>query len=97
MNSVFITGRLGGDPEVRATADGTKIANFSVADDAGYGKNKKTLWHKIVAFGNQAGPIETYLRKGDKVAISGHLNYRTYDKEPKRRQTATPERNSLSK
>jgi single-strand DNA-binding protein len=80
-NSVNLIGRLGGDPEVRSTDSGKKVANFSLATDDGWGTNKKTSWHKIVCWGDQCGPIETYLKKGSLVGLHGRIEYRSYDKD----------------
>jgi single-strand DNA-binding protein len=81
MNYAILTGRLGQDPQVRSTASGKKVANFTLATDDGFGANKKTSWHKIVCFGEQCGPIETYLKKGSLVAIRGRIDYREYEKD----------------
>ena len=46
-------------------------------------KNKKTLtdWHNIVAWGGLANTMEQFLKKGDKVGISGRLVTRSYETE----------------
>ena len=83
LNRVTIIGNLGRDPEVRTTQAGDKVANLSVAvterwkDKAG-AKQERTEWLKCVAFGNLAGIIEQYLRKGSKVYLEGSLQTRKW-------------------
>ena len=40
VNKVILLGRLGGDPEIRVSQEGTKIARFSVAA-ANLGKTRQ--------------------------------------------------------
>ena len=56
LNKVMLIGRLGRDPDERATANGTRVSNFSVATDTFRGNNvdKTTEWHRIVVFGKIA-------------------------------------------
>lgn len=84
VNKVILIGRLGKDPEVRHTQDGTTIVNMNVATSENW-KNKatgekkqKTEWHRIVMFGKLAELAEQYLRKGDQVYIEGSLQTRKW-------------------
>lgn len=87
LNKAMVIGRLGKDPEVRATQGGTKVANFSVATSKKW-KDKKgdaheeTQWHRIIAWGKLAEICEKYLKKGKQVYIEGELQTREWkDKE----------------
>lgn len=80
VNAVTIVGRLGRDPEARATSSGHTVSNMSVATDDGFGDNARTNWHRVVAFGKQAEFANTYLKKGDLVAIQGRIDYSSYEK-----------------
>jgi single-strand DNA-binding protein len=78
LNQVNLIGRLGADPEVRYTADGTMIANFRIATDQTFKdkageRQQKTEWHRIVVFGKLAEICSNYLNKGRLVYISGRL------------------------
>ena len=82
VNKVIIIGNLGNDPEVRYSANGSAIANISVATSESWtdknsgDKQEKTEWHRIVMF-NRLGEIAgEYLRKGSKVYIEGKLQTR---------------------
>ena len=69
LNKVLLIGRLGRDPEMRYTASGQPVANFSIATDETYTskdgqKVEKTEWHRIVVWGKQAKFCENYLPGG---------------------------------
>ncbi|WP_108125948.1 single-stranded DNA-binding protein [Saccharospirillum mangrovi] len=84
VNKVIILGRLGQDPDVRATASGTQVVNLNVAtnefgpqDDQG-NRQEQTEWHRIVIFGRMAETAANYLHKGSLVYIEGRLQTRKW-------------------
>ena len=86
VNKVFILGRLGKDPEIRHTSDGTPVANMAVATSSfsGKGSDRKehTEWHKIVAFNQAAEVVQNYVKKGSQIHIEGSIRTTKYqDKE----------------
>jgi len=94
INKVILIGRLGRDPEVRYTPDGTAIANFSIATseewkDKGTGEKKeRTEWHRIVAFRRLGEICGEYLSKGRQIYIEGRLQTRDWqDKDGNKRYT----------
>jgi single-strand DNA-binding protein len=84
VNKVIIVGNLGRDPEVRYTASGQPVANFSVATserwtDKNTGQpQEKTEWHRIVVWGKQAANCGQYLKKGRSVYVEGRLQTREW-------------------
>ncbi|WP_432785053.1 Single-stranded DNA-binding protein [Oligella sp. MSHR50489EDL] len=83
VNKVILVGRLGGDPEVRASQSGVSVANISlatnhVAYDRDGNKNESTEWHRVVFFGRQAEVCEQYLRKGSQIYVEGRLQTEKY-------------------
>jgi single-strand DNA-binding protein len=94
VNKVTLIGRLGSDPEVRYTPDGTMVVNFSMATDENY-KNKqgekvsKTEWHHIVTFGKLAEICGKYLLKGKLIFIEGKLQTSTWDDKDGKKQSKT--------
>jgi len=84
INKVILVGNLGQDPEIRYTADGRAIANFSIAtsetwNDRNTGeKREKTEWHRVVVFGKLAEICGEYLSKGRQVYIEGKLQTRKW-------------------
>ena len=84
MNNVTIIGRLTKDPEVRYTADQMAVATFAVAIDRGKDKNgndRGTDYPRVIVFGRQAENCERFLTKGRQVAIQGHIQTGSYEKD----------------
>jgi single-strand DNA-binding protein len=78
VNKAIILGFVGNEPEIKTTQDGKEIANFSVATTESWKgkdgeKKDKTEWHRITAFGNLAGIVKNYVKKGSKVYVEGSL------------------------
>ncbi len=83
LNKVMLIGRLGSDPEIRYTADGTPVANFSLATDSpvkrGDQWESETEWHRIVAWRRLAEICSEYLSKGRLVYVEGRLRTRQWE------------------
>jgi single-strand DNA-binding protein len=76
-----VPGRLGADPELRATARGTSVANFRVAVD-GYDREKKektTTWVRVTMWGDRGEQLAKLLSKGDAVCFMGTGELKSYD------------------
>jgi single-strand DNA-binding protein len=93
VNKVILIGRLGADPEMRRTADGTPVATFRIATTESW-KNKdgskaeQTEWHRIVAWRKLGEIAGEYLRKGKLVYVEGRIQSREYeDREGIKRKT----------
>lgn len=94
INKVILIGRLGQDPEVRYTPDGTAVANFSIAtsdewkDKNSGEKRERTEWHRIVAWRKLGEICGEYLSKGRQVYIEGRIQTRSWeDKDGNKRYT----------
>ena len=97
LNKATLIGNVGSDPEVRSTANGGRVATFSLAtsnvwNDQSGNKQEKTEWHRCVAWnqGRQtlADVVERYVKKGEKVYVEGEIQYRQWqDKEGQTRYT----------
>lgn len=95
MNSVSLMGRLTRDPEVRYTAN-TQMANarFVVAVNRKLSKEKRQEaenngyptadFISCVAWGKTAENIATYFKKGQRIAVSGHIQTGSYEKDGQR-------------
>src|SRR6266581_181302 len=87
LNKIMLIGRLGKDPELNVTSDGTPVTKFTLAVNrntkTSTGERKEeTEWFNIVAWRQLAETCERYLHKGSKVYIEGRLAQRKYtDKE----------------
>ncbi|MFM2589427.1 single-stranded DNA-binding protein [Vibrio sp. TBV020] len=84
VNKVIIMGNLGQDPEVKYTANGSAVANITIATsetwrDKNNGEQReKTEWHRVVLFGKTAEIAGEYLRKGSQVYVEGQLQTRKW-------------------
>lgn len=84
VNKAIIVGNLGKDPEVRYTASGEAICNFTVAtsenwkDKATGEKKELTEWHRISFFGKLAEVCGQYLKKGSQVYVEGSIRTRKW-------------------
>src|ERR1700692_2483552 len=84
VNKVILLGNVGKDPEIRATANGMTVANFSIAttdrikgQDGQY--TDKTEWHNLVAFQRTAEIVRDYVKKGNKLYVEGRLQTSSWD------------------
>lgn len=83
VNKVILVGRLGADPELRATQAGLSIANLRLATD----ERKKdkdgnwvnaTEWHRVSVFGKQAENVGRFCKKGKQIYVEGRIQTRKY-------------------
>ena len=84
MNSVVLIGRLTRDPEVRYTESQLAVARFSIAINRVPGRDsldRSVDFPNIVVFGKQAENCERFLTKGRQVAIQGHIQTGSYEKD----------------
>ena len=84
VNKVFLIGNLGRDPEVRSTASGTSVANFSIATsrrwrDRDGNRQEETEWHYVVCWGRQAEVAGQYLTRGRQVFVEGRLKTSSWE------------------
>ncbi len=94
VNKAILLGRLGADPEIRYTSNGTAVANFRIATSEKWTnpngeKEERTEWHRIVAFGKLGEICGEYLAKGKQVYIEGRLQTRTWEDRDKNQRTTT--------
>jgi len=93
VNKAILIGRLGKDPEVRYTPDGTMVTTFRLATDEQWKdkngeKVQRTEWHQIVTYRKLAEICGNYLVKGKLVFIEGRIQTRSWeDKEGVKRYT----------
>jgi single-strand DNA-binding protein len=93
-NNVQIIGKLGMNPEVKATTTGKKVARFSLAhvtysNSAEGQRSSNVHWFNMVAWEKQADVVEQYLQKGRKVGVSGRLMQRSWTDKLGQKRTNT--------
>jgi single-strand DNA-binding protein len=84
LNKIQFIGRLGADPEVRYTPDGTQVTSFRVASD--YNRKDasgqsiiETEWLPCVTWGKLADICGQYLAKGRLVYVEGRIKTRFWE------------------
>lgn len=86
MNHITIIGNLTKAPELRSTQDGTPVCGFTVAVNRQKTKNNPDPGADFFNVNAWRGLGETcakYLEKGRKVAVSGRISLRTWEKDGK--------------
>ena len=81
MNNICITGHLGQAPEMKYTPNGKAVTKLSVANNTGYGDNKKTTWFNVECWNQTAEFVNQYGSKGRLVAVSGEMVCDEYTKD----------------
>ena len=86
MNKVILVGNLGQDPELKFANSGNGILQIRMAtkervklEDGSYGDGSE--WHNVVMFGKRAESLGKILRKGDRIAVDGSLQTRSWEKD----------------
>lgn len=89
LNQIAITGRLGKEPELRKTQNGTSVCSVSLAVDSDRKDedgNRKTDWIDCVFWRQTAEFFCKYFHKGDTATVTGRLQTRKWqDKDGKNR------------
>jgi single-strand DNA-binding protein len=83
INRVMLLGRLGTDPVLRFTKNGTAVSQFSLATEY-WQKSKnesETTWHRIITWGKPAELVNEELKKGMPVFLEGGIRVRNYQDE----------------
>lgn len=84
VNKIVLIGRSGGDAELKFTAGGKPVANFSLAINESFksrdgGKKDHVEWSRCVCW-NRLGEIAgQFVTKGKLVYVEGRLQTRKYD------------------
>jgi single-strand DNA-binding protein len=94
LNKVFLVGNLTRDPELRFTAQGTAVANFSLAVNRSYrgsdGEFKKEVsFFNIVVWGKTGENCSKFLSKGRSCLVEGRLQNRSYETQDGQKRTIT--------
>ena len=83
MNHFVGIGRLTRDPEVKYTQSGNAVARFTLAIDRRRSAdgNHQADFISCVAWEKLAEVISQYTAKGQKIAVEGRIQTRSYDKD----------------
>jgi len=84
MNKCFLIGNLTRDPELSTIPNGTSVCKFAIAVNRPYSKagaEKETDFFNIVVWRATGENCAKYLKKGNKVAICGSIQIRSYEQD----------------
>ena len=85
INKIVLIGNVGRDPDVQATAAGTKVAHLSLATSRRVPRNgsfeERTEWHRLTLWDRLAQLAEDYIRTGDRLYIEGRMEYDSYERD----------------
>jgi single-strand DNA-binding protein len=94
INQVMLLGNLAADPEEKETKTGKKITSISLATDQQWTskdgeKQKRTNFHRIIAWEQLGAICKKFLKKGSAVFVTGRLSNRTYEDQNGKNQYIT--------
>lgn len=82
INKVTLLGNVG-QIEIQTVGE-KKVAKISLATSFSFKKNddwvENTTWHNVVCW-NGVDTIEKHVAKGDKIAVQGRIDNRSYEKD----------------
>lgn len=92
MNRVILIGNLTRDPELRTTASGVSVCNFSIAVNRRFRNaqtgQQETDYFNVIAWRQLGELCSRYLAKGRKVAVVGSIQTLSYEaKDGSKRMT----------
>ena len=82
MNKVILVGNLTRDPELSETQSGIAVCRFAIAVSRDYANadgTRETDFFNITVWRGRAENCGKYLKKGNKVAVVGSLQNRSYE------------------
>lgn len=80
MNEVILIGRLTRDIDIRQTTTGKTVGNFTLAVPRPR-KDDTPDFIDCVAWESTADILSHYVKKGQQLAVVGHIQIRSYDKD----------------
>lgn len=92
MNKVILIGNLTRDPELTETPSGVPVCRFAIAVSRDYADsqgNRETDFFNITTWRGKAETCGKYLKKGNKVAVCGSLQNRSYEDKDGIKRTVT--------
>ena len=90
INKVELLGRVGTDPEMRYTPNGTAVTKLRLATDR-YRRDaeNETDWHDVVVWGATAEAVNQYVGTGQRVYVAGRLVQNSWENEDGQRRHRT--------
>lgn len=95
VNRVILLGRIGKDPELKYTSNGTPLCRFSMATDESWtdkssgDRRESVQWHNCVAWNRTAEIVNQYVAKGSLLYVEGSLQTREWDDQQGNKRKTT--------
>ena len=83
MNKVYLIGNLTRDPELSTTTSGVSVCRLSIAVSRRFSNadgERETDFFNITAWRGTAENCAKFLKKGNKIAVSGSIQTRNYER-----------------
>jgi single-strand DNA-binding protein len=94
-NTMTVVGNLTTDPEVRFTASGMAVANFTIASsprvfdkDSGQWRDGDTLFLRCTVWQQSAEHLADSLTRGTRVIVTGRLRQRSFETREGEKRTS---------
>jgi single-strand DNA-binding protein len=83
MNKIIVIGNVGRDPELRYTANGKSMVQFSIATNHNFQTQngewqEHTEWFRVIAWNQLAERVMERIQKGSQAYVEGRLQTRTW-------------------
>ncbi len=80
LNKASLIGNVGGDPDVRTSPSGVRVAKLSLATSRSFPdrsgqQQERTDWHRLTFFGRLVDVVEQWVKKGDRLYVEGRIEY----------------------
>lgn len=85
MNNVILMGRMVAEANLKYTQSGTAVANFTLAVDRRFSKEKEADFINCVAWNKTAEFVAQYFKKGQQMVLEGHLQVSSYEVDGQKR------------
>ena len=94
VNKLIVLGHVGSDAELKFTAGGKPVTNFSVAVNESFKNSNgdnvdRAEWFRCVAWNGLAEVCGQYVTRGKQVYLEGRLQTRKYDDKEGKARTIT--------
>ena len=90
INRVTLLGRVGTDPEMQYTPNGTAVTKLRLATDRNRSNgDTETDWHSVVCWDKLAEAVNNYVAKGQRVYVDGRLVQNTWNGDDGQRRHRT--------
>ena len=89
LNQCNFIGRAGRDPEMRYSASGIAVTNFSLAVGYKYKDTESTEWVNVVCFGKLSELVHQYVQKGKQLFVSGRMQTEQWESKDGSKRVTT--------